>query len=207
LSNTQYVPNRELVVYCLYLLGGDSKRIHTEDIALKCFKLFPHSFSWTKYKEYPDKDIVRVALTDARKERFGPLVEGRSGQKSGLTRKTSRGPVEDGWILTPRGVDWIHNNLVKFEMGSVEAKDHRQQVLRQLKIIREHPLFFRYVDNPNNFAPAIGEIADMLRCRVDAEQEVWLSRFKRFELLSKSVAQQDVSDFIEKCQKAYFEQR
>ena len=38
-------PNRQLVVYALYLLGGDTERVHTEDIALRCFELFPASFS------------------------------------------------------------------------------------------------------------------------------------------------------------------
>ena len=195
------------MVYALYLLGGDLRRIHTEDIALKCFELFPHSFSWTKYKDYPDKDIVRVALTDARKEPFGPLLEGRSGQKAGLAGKTNRPPVEDGWILTPRGIEWIRKNLSKFGMKGEQAKDHRQQLLRQIKLIREHQLFSRYINNPDNFAPTIGEMADMLRCRVDAEQDVWLARFHKVELLAKSANQLDISDFIEKCQKAYLEQR
>jgi len=169
--------------------------------------LFPHSFSWTKYKDYPDKDIVRVALTDARKERFGPLVEGRTGQKAGLTQKTNRRPVEDGWILTPKGVDWIRENLAKYNMGAGQTKNHRQQILRQLKIVREHHLFCLYINNPNKFNPAIGEIADMLRCRVDAEQEIWIDRFKKVELLAKSAAQQDIFDFIGKCKDAYWGQK
>ena len=97
------LPNRELVVYALFLLGGDTNRVHTEDVALKCFELCPQSFSWVKHAEYPDKDIVRVALTDARKEHYGALVEGRAGQRHGLTAKTKRGPVPDGWILTATG--------------------------------------------------------------------------------------------------------
>jgi hypothetical protein len=162
-----------------------------------------------KHQNYPDKDIVRVALTDARKERFGPLVEGRSGQKTGLSRKTNRCPVEDGWMLTPRGVEWIQGNLVKLEriVGDKQTKDHRQRILKQLKLIRGHSLFVRYIDNPENFAPAIGEIAEMLRCRVDAEQEVWIDRFMKAELLAKSAGQQDVSNFLERCQKAYLEQK
>ena len=48
--------SREMVVYVLGLLGGESRKIHTEDIAIKCHSLFPDSFSWTKYPEIPDKD-------------------------------------------------------------------------------------------------------------------------------------------------------
>jgi hypothetical protein len=72
-------PNRDLVVYALGILGGEFQRVHTEDIALKCHELFPDVFSWTRYPEIPDKDIARVALTDARKVKYGRLVEGRAG--------------------------------------------------------------------------------------------------------------------------------
>jgi hypothetical protein len=44
--------NRELVVYCLYVAGGATERVHTEDLALKCWELFPDSFSWTKYPQH-----------------------------------------------------------------------------------------------------------------------------------------------------------
>ena len=101
------LPNRQLVVYGLYLLGGESKPVHTEDITLKCFELFPTSFSWVKHPHLPDKDIVRVALTDARKAPHGAMVEGRAGERRGLAAKTRRLPVEDGWMLTPMGASWI----------------------------------------------------------------------------------------------------
>ena len=203
------VPNRELVVYALYLLGGDSKPIHTEDIAFKCFELFPSSFSWTKYPAYPDKDIVRVALTDARKESNGALVEGRAGQKRGLPAKTQRLPIEDGWMLTADGIRWIKRELVVLERtaGSGVAKAHRQKLLKQLKRIREHKLFQRYLDSRNGFIPSIGEIADLLRCRVDAESDVWQKRFDTVQHQATAAGQDDVSDFIVKCREAYIRQR
>jgi hypothetical protein len=201
-------PNRELVVYALYLLGGDTERVHTEDIALKSFDLFPASFSWVKYPQHPDKDIVRVALTDARKEQHAALVEGRTGQKRGLTAKTRRKPVEDGWLLTSRGIQWIQENLVGLERiaGGGRGKEHRQKVLRQLKRVREHHLFAQYVDSPERFFPMVGQIADLLRCRVDAELDIWQQRFEKIRRQAESVNQQDVLEFIMKCERAYREQ-
>lgn len=202
-------PNRELVVYALYLLGGHSKPVHTEDIALKCFELFPASFSWVKYPEHPDKDIVRVALTDARKESHGALVEGRAGQKRGLSAKTERLPVEDGWILTAAGVQWINDNSAALELvaGTGQVKAHRQRLLKHLKRIREHVLFKQYLDNPSGFSPTIGTIADLLRCRVDAEPDVWEERFNRVRRQAEAAGQDDVCDFIAKCRDAYMQQR
>lgn len=203
------IPNRELVVYALYLLGGDSNLVHTEDIALKCFELFPTSFSWAKYSKYPDKDIVRVALTDARKESYGGLVEGRSGQKRGLSAKTQRHPVDDGWMLTASGIHWVRENRAELDRvaDSGEVKAHRQRLLKQLKRIRDHALFGHYLDNPVSFSPPIGSIADLLRCRVDAEPEVWKERIDRVHRQATAAGQDDVCDFIMKCHEAYLRQR
>lgn len=201
-------PNRELVVYALYLLGGDTERVHTEDIALKCFELFPASFSWVKYPQHPDKDIVRVALTDARKGQYGALVEGRAGQKGGLTAKTSRKPVDDGWVLTSPGIDWIKENLANLQRfaGGGRVKEHRQKVLRHLKRIREHRLFAQYLDSPDRFFPMLGQIADLLRCRVDAEPDIWQRRFEKIRRQAESADQQDLLDFIMKCERAYLKE-
>lgn len=194
-------PNRELVVFALFLLGGESRRVHTEDVAKKCFELFPHSFSWSRYPEYPDKDIARVALTDARKPQYGALVDGRAGQKRGLAARTHRDPVDDGWRLTPAGLVWVRereaalNALVDTGM----VKEHRQVLLLQLKRFRQHPLFVRYAEDPNRFSPMIGEVAELMRCRVDAEQSIWDERFDKTRRQAMSAGQDDVLDFIERC--------
>ena len=98
----QGIPNSELVVYVLSLLGGESKSVHTEDIALKCHELFSDSFSWTKYPDRPDKEVVRTGLMDARKEKHGQLVKGRSGREIHK--------VPDGWMLTEAGIEWLKKN-------------------------------------------------------------------------------------------------
>jgi hypothetical protein len=206
---TGAIPNRELVVYALWLLGGESKRIHTEDIALKCHELFPHSFSWTKHPQYPDKDIVRVALTDARKPQHGSLVEGRAGQKRGLTAKTKREPVPDGWILTPAGITWIQKNISTLEKHATtdQIREHRQRLLQQLRRVRDHRLFSDYWDSPEKFYPSLGDLADLLRCRVDAELQTWNKRFENMIGKAQAAEDTEVLDFLERCHKAYTSQR
>jgi hypothetical protein len=208
-TSTGGIPNRNLVVYVLYILGGDSNPVHTEDIALKCFELFPTSFSWVKYPVYPDKDVVRVALTDARKDAHGVLVTGRAGQRRGLSAKTRRDPVQDGWTLTPAGVRWIRDNRAELDaiVDSGQVKVHRQRLLKQLTRVRDHELFAHYLENPATFAPAIGAMADLLRCRVDAEPEVWSDRLARIHRQALAAGQDDVCDFVAKCREAYAMQR
>jgi hypothetical protein len=202
-------PNRELVVLVLYLLGGESGSVHTEDIAVKCHQHFPDAFSWTKFRQFPDKDIVRVALTDARKEKNGALVQGRAGQSHGLVAKTSREPTPDGWCLTPRGVLWIRSRQADLErlLGKPETKEHRQRLLQQLRRVREHTLFGTFVADPEGFRAGIGQIADLMQCRVDSEPRVWESRFTTLRNKAIAAKQQDIIQFVDKCESEYRAQR
>jgi len=201
--------NWEMVVYALSVLGGESSRVHTEDVALKCHELFPDSFSWTKYPQYPDKDIVRVALTDARKRQHGALVDGRSGQRRGQSARTGRRPVPDGWMLTNEGIDWLKRNLDRLTSyaASDHLKEHRQKLLKQLAKVKQHRLFVEYSQDPDGFVPSLGEIAELLRCRVDAAPDVWMARFESVRRKAQAADQETIERFVDKCEQAYIEQR
>ena len=198
-------PNRELVVYVLGKLGGSFKSIHTEDIASKAHELFPDAFSWTKYTNLPDKDIVRVALTDARKERYGALVEGRSGQAGGHPSKTNRARTPDGWILTDSGIEWFNrkaNSLAK-DTDARMLSDHRQNALRRLRRVLNHPVFRDYEQKLDSFDPSLGDMASLVRCRVDAPEDVWESRFESLKRDAMASDRKGLGEFIAKCRKAY----
>ncbi len=198
-------PNRELVVYVLGLLGGGYRSVHTEDIAVKAHKLYPDTFSWTNYPNLPDKDVVRVALTDSRKEKYGALVYGRSGQSS--TRPSSSKPkrAPDGWGLTEAGIHWFNRESTFLATHSDKRmlRDHRQAVLRRMRRVLEHSVFDMYMTEPVQFAPSLGDIASLLRCRVDAPEEVWNSRFLNLERDATASDRNELTDFIKKCREAY----
>jgi hypothetical protein len=199
--------NREMVVYVLYVLGGATKKCHTEDIAFKCFELWPSVFSWTKYPQYPDKEVVRFGLTDARKEKYGNLVDGRAGQTRGQSAKTGRQPTSDGWLLTDIGVKWIEENKSRFESAGNITKDHRQKSLQFLKKVRRHKVFALYDDSPERFYPSIGDLADLLRCRVDANEVIWKDRFERIRKHAVATSQEEFIGFVEKSMEAYQKQQ
>ncbi len=199
--------NREMVLYALYLLGGATNKCHTEDIASKCFELWPTVFSWTKYSQYPDKEIVRSGLIDSRKAKYGNLVDGRAGQTRGQSKKTGRRPTADGWTLTDAGVKWIETNISRFQSAGNITKDHRQKSLRFLKKIRGHEVFALYDDNPEKFYPSIGDLADLLRCRVDADDAVWRDRFERIRKHAIATGQDEYAGFVEKSIVAYQRQQ
>ena len=197
-------PNRELVTYALGQLRGEFQPVHTEDIAIKCHKLFPDAFSWTKYPNIPDKDIVRVALTDARKEKYGAMVEGRAGQATGQPSKTQRKRALDGWILTESGVTWLRSEAGKLDSieETRELRDHRQKALRRLRRVLEHRVFISFQEDPQEFSPSLGDLASLFRCRVDAPAHVWDARFADLARDATVSDKQGLSEFVENCSKA-----
>lgn len=82
----------EVVVLAVAELGGAERSIDTEDVAIRCHELAPTLFSWRKYPQQVNLEIVRVSLSDAKKQKNGHLLSG-SGR--------------EGWRLTRRGLDWL----------------------------------------------------------------------------------------------------
>jgi hypothetical protein len=101
------VTHTELVTWAVYLLGGDQKRIDTEDIAVKAFQLAPRRFSWRKHPEQINLELVRVYLSDAKKSEHGELLTG-----SGRT----------GWSLTRKGLVWLRAARTRLQaIGASES--------------------------------------------------------------------------------------
>jgi len=194
--------NWEIAVFALHLLNGATQRVHTEDVALKCHELAPDAFSWIKHVDVPDKEVARTALMDARKEKYGALVTGRAGRGKGQTGKTAADPAADGWQLTDKGIEWLLGNQARLqeELGQRDVKTNRQEDLKSLQRVRQHRLFKVYRDNPNNFGATLGDLAEMLRCRVDSDEQVWSSRFRSLRHQAQLTKQVDISEFLERCE-------
>lgn len=79
----------ELVTLAVFLCGGDTHAIDTEDIAVKANELAPGRFTWRKYPKQINLELVRTYLSAAK---------GRSGYLSGVGKA--------GWTLTPKGLAW-----------------------------------------------------------------------------------------------------
>lgn len=198
---TPKLVNWEIAVYALYLAGGASKPVHTEDVALKCFELAPDSFSWVRYPNNPDKDIARVALTDARKAKAGVLVTGRAGKGVRHVASARGAASTDGWMLTEAGVQWVLANETRLVgvLGTKATAYHRQDLLQKVKRVRKHRLFEMFKRSSDNFSPSLGDLADLLRCRVDADEGVWK---KRIDLLRNQAIlsqQEDMLTFVNRC--------
>ena len=92
--------NVEIITLAVYLLGGDSSYVDTEDVAFKTNELAPGRFAWTKYPEQINIHTVKTHLWDAKSPRRGELLLGSEKQ---------------GWILTRNGLDLAKCSAKKVE--------------------------------------------------------------------------------------------
>lgn len=72
--------------------------VDTEDVALKVHELAPGRFSWRKHPDQINLELVRVALSDARKPESGSLVAGKG---------------RSGWSLTTAGQRWAEEHATR----------------------------------------------------------------------------------------------
>lgn len=80
--------NMDLVVAAVFQLEGRTQVVDTEDVAVVVEKIAPGRFSWKKYKDRTDLELVRSNLKHATENGNGALL---TGSKS------------TGWVLTEAG--------------------------------------------------------------------------------------------------------
>jgi len=181
------ITHAELVTWAVSLLGGDQRRIDTEDVAVKVFQLAPKRFCWRKYPEQINLELVRVYLSDAKKPEHGGLLTG-----SGRT----------GWSLTRRGLEWIrsaHSRLQSLGISEPQRRGSRAGSIdsnrrdRERKRILTLPAWIRWskgdksvvlmeareVFRLDSYSTAAGREAKLTRLRAMFEDDEELSLFLR----------------------------
>jgi hypothetical protein len=100
----------EAATLALYLCGGTEDSAHTEDVAIRAAALAPGMFAWEKHPDRIDKELVRVALSDAR-----------------LKKGYVLGSHDKGWMLTPAGVQYAQRNAATDDGQTSEARRGKAQ--------------------------------------------------------------------------------
>jgi hypothetical protein len=97
------VSNVELVTLAVFLVGGDKNEVDTEDIAIKVNELAPGRFTWRKYKDQINIELVRAFLSDAKKPKNGGYL---------------RGTGTAGWLLTDDGLKFAQDSVASLGVPS-----------------------------------------------------------------------------------------
>lgn len=99
--------NHEIVVLAVYLLGGESQSVDTEDVAVKASQIAPGRFSWRRYPDQINIETVRKRLWDATKPEKGAFILGSE---------------RDGWSLTPKGLAFAKENVVSLNSAQLSKR-------------------------------------------------------------------------------------
>jgi hypothetical protein len=83
---THSFTQQEWAVLAVYLLGGDSVPVDTEDVAIRLNEMASSHFGWRKHPAIPNLELVRVVLSDCKKSK-PPLLQGIGKTGWGLTQE------------------------------------------------------------------------------------------------------------------------
>jgi hypothetical protein len=96
-----------IVTLAVFLAGGASRAVDTEDVAIKANEIAPGRFAWRKYPDQINLELVRVYLSDAKKEAKGAWLAGSGRQ---------------GWLLTSAGLTWSKRNAKRLLKRSLTRR-------------------------------------------------------------------------------------
>ena len=115
--------NHEVVLLAVYLLGGETSPVETEDIAVKANELAPGVFTWRKYADQINMEIVRVVLSNLKRSRDGNYLIGKG---------------KDGWMLTERGLQYARafSNNSRRSGGSKTPLSQKEKNWRRSEKLR-----------------------------------------------------------------------
>lgn len=185
---TEKPQKHQLVTAALYLVGGESRFVDTEDVAVKAYELAPQRFCWRKYPQFPNLELVRVFLSDAKKKDYGALVHG-SGRK--------------GWTLTPEGLRWAKTHAAEIRSDRQASAMNRQsrsgsvdsvRKARELKRIENSVAWAKWLQDPNSITRKDGQdifridsysTADMQKLKIERLQKLFVDDPKPSTFLNK----------------------
>lgn len=185
------INNILIAVYALYRIGGSTVNLHTEDIALECFKISPDRFSWTRYPQYPDIQPALKRLWDAKR------------------MELVRGSAKKGWLLTPKGLDWLKPQIPKVErlLEAVKRADakpaDRVQTHKLLNDVERHEAFRKFRTSGEKAEVNDFEFVDVLRCGLDSSPDIIRNRLERLKALAYDTGRKDIIDFIKFCEERF----
>jgi len=99
--------NIEIVTIAVYLLGGTSAYIDTEEIAMKVNELAPGRFTWRKYPDQINIENIRKRLSD-----------GKNVKKGGFLL----GSTQKGWMLSNNGLKFCKTRIKDIKINNLSRK-------------------------------------------------------------------------------------
>lgn len=159
---------KEIVLWGLGMCGGAKGFVDTETVGVFLFERHPGIFGLKNHPQYPDIDVARVQLADAKRHK-GPTDPVRviqdtderkrkARQGGNKKRILSRDPM---WMLNEEGIRWYNENREAIErhissvakLGERRARGSVQVTARRISAavmerIRTRSSFLEFTKNP-----------------------------------------------------------
>jgi hypothetical protein len=117
--------NHELATIAIFLLGGETKPVDLEDIAMKMNELAPGRFAWRKFPTQINIKFVDDSLRDAKKLKNGKYV-----------LKSNK----EEWLLTAKGVGFARRGLQDLKDANVSRQALSEKEKNWMRSERERML-------------------------------------------------------------------
>lgn len=117
--------NYELATIGVFLLGGETKPIDLEDIAMKMDELAPGRFTWRKFPTQINIKSVEDSLWDAKKVKNGKYVLKLNKEE---------------WLLTEKGVGFARRGVKGLKGANVSRKTLSEKEKNWMRSERERML-------------------------------------------------------------------
>lgn len=193
--------NIDIVLYALFRLAGHKHKVHTEEIAFEAYTLAKDRFGWRLPKfrrlDFPDKEPVRISPMDAAKEKYGSLVEGRSGTEA-------TGKEVDGWAFTPAGARSMRDQVSRIEsnLGADQPKLSKKDSDRFIRQMKSEALFKSFTQN-TLAKESRYSFTEMLNASPDAPKNIIVKKFKRLQSTAELVGDAEIINFLNACAMAF----
>jgi hypothetical protein len=183
------VSNVVLALAALDHLGGGTKFVDIEDVALEAFRAAPDRFGWRTKRQYPSWERVRTAFVHANQN------EQRRGGKPLVISDTDG----SAWKLTSEGVAFVRDNAARAESitGRKRAPaSAASPAARRVREIRRHPAFAKFTHGTAVADIERYELADLLLCPPDSSAVFVMRKIDTARAAATDIDDKDVLRFL-----------
>jgi hypothetical protein len=177
-------------LHCLLALGclgGESKKIHTEEIAVQLYEWFPKMYGWKlpKYNIYPDKQLPKRGLSYLRTYEW---VAGSFNENI----------LKDGWMLTSQGqavYKMIANLHQSKKSNESFSKKDLEYLNRRIGNSALYKKFLKAVEYDMNFIADVYDLSDFLSVSVGMDKHIRISFYDLYRK-ADNLSEKDYLSFL-----------
>lgn len=171
----------DIALAALERLGGASRHVDIEELAIEAYRSAPQLFRWRTRREYPSPEKVRMALVHANERRSEPLVVSN--------------PKGLAWRLTSAGVAFVGVGSATTGVARSSASPSSPSG-RRVREIRRHPAFVKFAHGTPIAEIERYQLADLLLCPPDSSAVAVMRKADAARAAALDIDDHDVERFL-----------